>query len=173
MLPTLVQVLKRRFRNTKYSQDKKELLMRTIRFVKSLAILAGVMLMFSAPGVARAFSISAGEGQSPTPTPALPGPQPNGAASPAEYFEGLEYTAEQKTQIDKIHQDAEIKRAVVAKDDKLTQDQKDAMLVGYTHLEYGSIFKVLTPDQQRQVRHRIRARKVADQAAQKTQTPQS
>ncbi len=129
--------------------------------------------MFSAPGVARAFSISAGEGQSPTPTPALPEPQLNGANSPAEYFEGLEYSAEQKTQIDKIHQDAEMSRAVVAKDDKLTQDQKDAMLVGYTHLEYVSIFKVLTPDQQRQVRHRIGARKAADQAAQKEHTPQS
>ena len=173
MLPTLVQVLKRRFDNAKYSQDKKELLMRTIRFANSLAILAGAMLMFSEPGVARAFSNSAGEGQSPTSTLALPVPQPNGATSPGEYFEGLEYTPEQKTQIDKIHQDAEMRRGVVAKDDKLTQDQKDAMLVGYTHLENSSIFKVLTPDQQRQVRHRIRARNAADQAAQKKQTPQS
>ena len=173
MLPDLVQAFETWVRQRQYSQVKRELLMRKKKFAKSLAVAAGFMLMFAALGVARAHGASAGEGQNPTPTPALPGPQSNGAVSPAEYFEGLEYTPEQKAQIDKIHQDAETKKATVAKDEKLTQDQKDAMLTGYTHLEYSSIFKVLTPEQQRQVRQKIRARKAANEAAQKKQTPQS
>ena len=91
----------------------------------------------------------------------------------AEAFAGLKYTDDQKVEIDKIHRDAETRKAAVSKDEKLTQDQKDAMLLGYTHLEYSSIFKTLTPEQRRQVRDKIRARKAADQPAQKEQAPQS
>ncbi len=145
--------------------------MNTNRFAKSLAVSAGFLLLFAVPGLALAYSSPTGGVQ--TPTPAMPGPQSDGSSSPAEYFQGLEFTPEQKAQIDKIHHDAEARKAAVAKDEKLSQDQKDAMLAGYTHLEYGSIFKVLTPEQQRQVREKIRARKAADQAAQKKQAPQS
>ena len=141
----------------------------TTRFAKSVAIQAGLLLLFAVQG--RAYGTPAGEVQ--TPTPAVPGSPADSSSSPAEYFQGLNYTREQKAQIDKIHQDAETRRAAVAKDEKLNQDQKDAMLAGYTHLEYGSIFKVLTPDQQRQVREKIRAHKAAGQAAQKKQPPQS
>jgi Spy/CpxP family protein refolding chaperone len=141
------------------------------RFAKSLAVSAGFLLLFAVPGLPRAYSAPAGEVQ--TPTPAIPGSQADSSSSPAEYFQGLDYSPEQKAQIDKIHRDTDMKRAAVVKDDKLNQDQKDAMLAGYTRLEYGSIFKVLTPDQQKQVREKIRARKAADQAAQKKQAPQS
>ena len=145
--------------------------MYTNRFAKSLTVLAAFLFLFSAPGPVRAYSTPAGGGQ--TPTPAMPGSQAESSSNPAEYFEGLDYTPEQKAQIDKIQHDAEMRKAAVAKDQKLDQDQKDAMLVGYTHLEYSSIFKVLTPEQQRQVRNKIRARKAADMAAQKKQAPQS
>jgi Spy/CpxP family protein refolding chaperone len=145
--------------------------MNTNRFAKSLAISAGFLSLLAMPGLLCAYSTPVGEVQAPT--PAMPGPQVDSSSSQAEYFQGLDYTPEQKAQIDKIHRDAETRRAAVAKDDKLTQEQKDAMLTGYTHLEYGSIFKVLTPDQQRQVRDKVRARKAADQAAQKKQAPQS
>jgi hypothetical protein len=84
----------------------------------------------------------------------------------------LSYTDEQKAQIDTIRQDTKSRKEVVAKDDKLTADQKDAMLLGYTRMEYGRIYKVLSPEQQRQVRQRIRARRTADQAAQKKQPHQ-
>ena len=145
--------------------------MNTNRFAKSLAVSAGFIFLFAMLGLARAYSAPAGEVQ--TPAPAMPGPQQHSSSSPAEYFEGLDYTAEEKAEIDKIHRDAETRKAAVSKDDKLTQDQKDAMLAGYTHLEYGSIFRVLTPEQQRQVREKIRARKAAGQAAQKKRAPQS
>ena len=140
-------------------------------FSRPVAVAAVFLFLFAVPEPACAYSAPAIEVQAPT--PATPGSQADNTSSPAEYFQGLEYTPEQKAQIDKIHQDAETKRAAVAKDEKLNQDQKDAMVVGYTHLEYSSIFKVLTPEQQRQVREKIRARKAANQAAQKKQAPQS
>lgn len=140
--------------------------MNTKRFAKTVAIPAGFLFLLAGQGLACAYSTPAGGVQ--TPTPAMPGPQTDTSSSPAEYFQGLEYTPEQKAEIDKIHRDAEIRKAAAAKDEKLTQDQKDAMFVGYTHLEYGSIFKLLTPEQQRQVREKVRARK----AAQKKDPPQ-
>jgi Spy/CpxP family protein refolding chaperone len=143
--------------------------MNTKRFAKSVAISTGLLFLFAAQGRARAYGTSTGEAQ--TPTPATPGSL-NGSSSPADYFQGLDYTPEQKAEIDKIHRDTETRKAAVAKDEKLTQDQKDAMLTGYTHLEYSAIFKVLTPEQQKQVREKIRARKAADQAAQKKPAPQ-
>ena len=88
-------------------------------------------------------------------------------------FKGWTTPLNRKQQIDKIHRDTETRKAAVEKDEKLNQDQKDAMLSGFTHLEYGAIFKVLTPEQQKQVREKIRARKAADEAAQKKQAPQS
>jgi Spy/CpxP family protein refolding chaperone len=139
-------------------------------FSRPVAVAAVFLVLFAVPELACAYSAPDTEVQ--TPTPAMPGSQAESSSSPAEYFQGLEYTPEQKVQIDKIHQDAETKRAAVTKDEKLTQDQKDAMLVGFTHLEYSLIFKVLTPEQQRQVRNKIRARKAADQAAQKKDAPQ-
>lgn len=131
----------------------------TNRFAKSLALSAGFLFLFAVPGQARAHSTSAGGVQ--TPTPAMPGSQAESSYNPAEFFEGLEYTPEQKEQIDKIQHDAEARKAAVAKDQKLDQDQKDAMVKGYTRLEYGAIFKVLTPEQQRQVREKVRAHQAA------------
>jgi Spy/CpxP family protein refolding chaperone len=140
-------------------------------FSRPVAIAAGFLFLLAVPELACASRTAVSEAQ--TPTPAAPGSQAESPSSPADYFQGLEYTPEQKVQIDKIHQDAETKKAAVTKDEKLTQDQKDAMIVGFTHLEYSSIFKLLTPEQQRQVREKIRARKAANQAAQKKQAPQS
>jgi Spy/CpxP family protein refolding chaperone len=144
---------------------KEELLMNTNRFAKSVAVSAGFLFLFAVAGAARAYCTPAGGGQ--TPTPAMPGSQAESPSNPAEYFEGLEYTPEQKAQIDKIQHDAEMRKAAVAKDQKLDQEQKDAMLKGYTRLEYGAIFKVLTPEQQRQVREKVRAH----QAAMKKNSP--
>jgi Spy/CpxP family protein refolding chaperone len=132
--------------------------MNTNRFAKSLAVSAGFLFLFAVAAPARAFSTPTA---AQTPTPAMPGSQAQSSSNPAEYFEGLEYTPEQKALIEKIQRDAEMRKAAVAKDQKLDQDQKDAMLTGFTHLEYGAIFKVLTPEQQRQVREKVRAHQAA------------
>lgn len=92
---------------------------------------------------------------------------------PADDFAGLTYSDEQKAEIDKIRQDTKARKDAVAKDERLNADQKDAMLQGYTRVEYRRVYGVLTPEQQMQVRQKARARHEADQAAQKEQPPRS
>jgi Spy/CpxP family protein refolding chaperone len=112
---------------------------------------------------------------STTPTPAQTPQAPTVAAhpkkeaTPANDFAGLDFTDEQKAEIESIRKDITSRKEAVAKDEKLSGDQKDAMLLGYTRMEYGMIYNVLSPVQKRQVSQRIRARKAADQAAQKMQ----
>jgi Spy/CpxP family protein refolding chaperone len=140
------------------------------RFAKPVAIAAGLIFLWAAPGLTRAQSAS------PRPVPtskvASPGAQANRDSLPPDDFAGLSYTDEQKAEIEKIRLDTTSRKAVVAKDEKLTADQKDAMLLGYTRMEYGRIYKVLSPEQQRQVRQRISARRAAHQAAKKKQPSQ-
>ena len=100
-----------------------------------------------------------------------PKPQPQADSLSHTDFAGLIYTDEQKAEIDKILKTTEANKDVVLKDGKLNADQKDALLVGYSRMEYGSVYKVLSPEQQRLVRQRILARRSADQAAQKRQPP--
>lgn len=140
------------------------------RYAKRLAIAAGFIFMFTGSDLAHAQSTTPSAAQ--TPRAVLPGAQPKTDALPQDDFAGLNYTDEQRAAIDKIHQYSESHKAAVVKDQQLTEDQKNAMLVGYTRMEYGWIFKALTPDQQRQVRQRVLARRRADQAAQKKQPPQ-
>jgi Spy/CpxP family protein refolding chaperone len=133
------------------------------RFRNSVLIATGLFLLCTAPGLTRAQS-----GKMPTPKVASPGPQHQNASFPAdEDFAGLQYTDEQKTEIDHIRQQTKANKDTVAKDDKLNADQKDAMLLGYTRMEYGQIYKVLTPEQRRQVQQKIHERQVAEKASQK------
>jgi hypothetical protein len=85
---------------------------------------------------------------------------------PADDFAGLNYSEEQKTEIDQIHRNTKAHMDAIVKDDKLTADQKDAMLMGYKRIEYGQVYKVLTPEQQKQVRQRVQARRAEKQTAQ-------
>jgi|ERR1700719_2206848 len=139
------------------------------RFAKPAAVAAGLIFVWAAPGLTCAQSAPPRPVQ--TSTLSSTGAQANKDSFPADDFAGLSYTDEQKAEIDKIRLDTKSRKAVVAKDEKLTSDQKDAMLLGYTRMEYGRIYKVLSPEQQRQVRQRVRARRTADQAAQKKQQP--
>lgn len=141
------------------------------RFAKTGAVAFGLISLVAMQGLARAQSAPAATAQ--TPRAASPGDQPNGDALPPDYFAGLNYTDEQRAEIDKIHQETESHKAVVSKAQTLTADQKDAMLLGYTRIEYGRIFNVLSPEQQKQVRKKINARRAADQAAQKNQPPRN
>jgi len=138
------------------------------RFANILTIAAGLFLLFAAQGPARADSAPNGAMQ--IPKPASHGPLPKSDPLP-DVFAGLNYTDDQKAEIAKIRHGMEVRRDVVERDHKLTQDQKDAMILGYAHLENGEIYKVLTPEQRRQVQHRLLARRTAEQGAQKKQLP--
>ena len=133
-----------------------------------MAVAAGFSFLCLAPGAARAQS---------TAPPAIPNrqmaPRPTQPANSSimeDDFAGLNYTDEQKAEIDKIHAETKAHEDLVSKDEKLNADQKDAMLLGYTRLEYGQIYTVLTPEQKKQVQKKIHARRAADEAA-KMHTP--
>jgi Spy/CpxP family protein refolding chaperone len=57
----------------------------------------------------------------------------------------------------------------VVKDEKLIPEQKGAMLDGYRRMEYRQVFGVLTPEQQKEVREKVRARRAAEQEEKKKQ----
>lgn len=148
------------------SHFEEEPLMNYNRFAKSLTIAAGLFLLLATQGPARADSARPGGLQVPSPASSRPLPKSD---SLPDYFAGLNYTDDQKAEIAQIRHNMDTRRDAVAMDDRLTRDQKDAMILGYTHLENGEIFKVLTPEQRRQVRQRLQARGATDQSAQKKQ----
>jgi hypothetical protein len=139
------------------------------RFAKQIAVAIGFTLLFAASGLVRAQSVSPNSTR--TPRAASPGAQSMSNAGPEDDFAGLIYSDEQKAEIDKIHRDIESHKVVIAKDTTLDADQKSAMLFGYTRIEYGRIFQVLSLEQQKQVRQKILARKAEDPAAKKRQPP--
>lgn len=139
------------------------------QFWRPVGIAPLFFLMCAAPGLTQAPTTA----PTPTQTPqaASVAAHPKREATPPNDFAGLDFTDEQRAEIEGIRKDMMARKETVAKDDKLTGDQKDAMLLGYTRMEYGMIYNVLSPSQKREVSQRIRARKAADQAAQKMQPP--
>ena len=137
------------------------------RITESVAVVAGLVFLIAMPGLASAQN--AQPFATYAPNGALPGTQPQSNPTPPSDFDGLTYTDEQKAEIDKIHRDTEARKAVVAKDGQLSVDQKDAMILGYSRMEYGQIFRVLSPEQQKQVRQKLTARRDAELAAKRKQ----
>jgi Spy/CpxP family protein refolding chaperone len=140
------------------------------RFLKPLAVAAGFIFLCMAPGLTRAQSGQRGPAQ--TSNVVSSGAQSKKNSLPPDDFAGLTYSEEQKAEIDKIHQATNARKDAVVKDERLNGDQKDAMLQGYSRLEYVQVYKVLTPQQQIEVHQRVRARREAEQAAQSKQSPQ-
>jgi len=144
--------------------------------VKSISVTAGLMCLIAGPALAVVNEAPHGAALPSIQAPiaaTVPAPSETRAKTAAitDDFAGLTYTDEQKALIAKIHQDSDSKKAKVASAQTLNGDQKDAMILGYTRMEYGEIFKVLTPDQQKQVRKRMQSRKLADQEAQRKANP--
>lgn len=140
------------------------------RFRKPLPVAAGFIFLCAAPGLTPAQSGPRPPAQ--TSSVASSRTQPKKNSLPPDDFAGLTYSDEQKAEIDKIHQATKARKDAVVKDERLNADQKDAMLQGYSRIEYGQVYKVLTPEQQIQVRQSVRARREVEQAAQKKQSPQ-
>jgi Spy/CpxP family protein refolding chaperone len=142
------------------------------RFAKGVAIAAGVCFLCSfAPGATLGQNSPAGQAQQ---TPQGPKAAPQAMKDPhqTDIYAGLEFTDEQKAKIGAIHRDVRSRMNAVAKDDKLNNDQKEAMLEGYRRLENGEIFKVLTREQQAEVRKRVQALHAAQQQKKPPLTPQ-
>lgn len=141
------------------------------RFFSVMAAAAGFSFLCSAAGTTRAYGAPPVSVQSRT---AAKSPnQPRNDASPASDFAGVVYTDIQKEEIAKIRHDFESRKEAIARDEHLNDDQKNAMTAGYARMEYAQIFQVLTPEQQKQVRQKMSARKASDAARQKTQPPRN
>jgi hypothetical protein len=139
------------------------------RFANVMAVAAGYFFLCLTPGLTRAQSGSPAPMQTQMAAPS--GSQMKKAPSASDDFAGLTYTDDQKAAIDKIHRETKLHQEMVAKDEKLNADQKDAMIMGYTRLEYGQIYEELTPEQKKQVQQKNRARRLAAQAARRHQSP--
>jgi len=130
-------------------------------FAKPLVAVAALLFLSVEPGLICAQNNPAGG--MPTPHKALPVAQAQKDPTPADDFAGLTFTSEQKAQIDRIRQNTKSRTDAVLADEKLSPEQRDAMLLGYRRLETNEIFELLTPDQQTEVRKKLRARRAAAQ----------
>jgi hypothetical protein len=119
-------------------------------FVKRVAVVGGFLFLCATPRLGFGQSTAAG---------AAPVARARAAAkrnlTPSDLLTGLTLTDEQKAKINQIREDTKSRLAVVAKDQKLGPEVKDAMAQGYLRIENTEIFAVLTLDQQREVRKRI------------------
>ncbi len=148
----------------KHASLKIRMHMNKNRFSARVTVAAGFLLLCVAPGLTRAQSSPPRPAQTHKASPAA---RPKNDAQPTDDFAELKYTDDQKEKIDQIHQDMKSRMDLVVKDEKLSPDQKEAMLQGYRRLERGQVFKLLTPEQQREVRKRISARRAAEQEKKK------
>ena len=139
------------------------------RVANSVAVAAGITLLFAASALARTQSASGGALQAPTAASSVASAKADSVS--LNDFDGLNLTDDQKAEIEKIHREIESNKAVVAKTDKLDADQKNAMLLGYTRIEYGRTFNVLTPEQRKEVRQKSLARRTGEQPAGRKQSP--
>jgi hypothetical protein len=138
------------------------------RFAKRVALTAGFLFLFATPRLTR--SQSSPPTPAPIPRKTLPAVRPKKDTHVADDFAGLQYTDDQKARIDQIHQDMKSRMDAVVKDEKLTAEQRDAMVAGYKRMERSQVYKVLTTQQQKEVLRRIRARHTAEQMEQNKQS---
>jgi len=136
------------------------------RIGKQLLVVCGFLSLLVAPGRVRSQSNSSGAPA--TPHPASPAAPIKRDTRPIDDFAGLTFTDDQKTKIAQIRQDAGLRREAVVKNERLTEGQKDTTLEGLQRIEMSKIFKVLTPDQQAEVRKRMMARRAAEQQVQQS-----
>ena len=135
------------------------------RVGQRVLVVSGLLLLFAPSRLVGSQSNSSGAPA--TPHPALPAAPAKTDTRPIDDFAGLTLTDDQKTKIIQIRQNAKLRREAVVKDERLTQDRKDRMLEVLQRIEISAIFKVLTPDQQAEVRKRMMARRGAEQQGQK------
>lgn len=139
------------------------------RFTKRVGVAAGFFFLFAAPGQIRAQSSPSTPVQTPQRT--SPVPRPKKVAPPTDDFAGLNFTADQKAKIDQIHQDTKLRMDTVVKDEKLSPEQKEAMLDGYRRMERNQVFQVLTPEQKTEVRKKLLAQRAAAREEKNKQQP--
>lgn len=136
------------------------------RVGKRVLVVSGFLLLLAVSRSVGSQSNSTGGSETPhAASPAAPG---KADTRPIDYFVGLTLTDDQKSKIAQIRQNAELRREAVVKNEKLSQSRKSGMLEVLQRIEISKIFKVLTPDQQTEVRKRMMARRAAEQQEQQS-----
>jgi len=142
--------------------------MKRTQFAKQLAAAAGLLLVSAIP------DRTCGQSLPPAPveTPLKTIPSAKRAPDPLDDFAGLSFTDDQKVKIQQIRRDIASRMNAVVRDNKLSPDQKEAMLEGFQRMERTQVYQVLTPEQQSEVRKKILARrKAAKEEKEKQQSP--
>jgi Spy/CpxP family protein refolding chaperone len=138
---------------------------------KQIAAAAGLLVLTFAPGISRAQSSS----QPPAQDQNQAAP-----AAPAEHegsmhgaMQGLNLSDDQKTAMKKIHESTKAQLVAVNKDESLTADQKAAKIHQVRHGARRQMVKLLTPEQQQQMRANVRALRAAHREKQRQPPPQT
>ena len=144
--------------------------MKKNRFARRLVAGAGLFFLCAVPVLTLAQSAPPAPVQTPLNTTR---PIRTKKPGPMDDFAGLNYTDDQKARINQIHEDFKARMDKVVQDDKLSPEQKGAMLQGFQHMERGEVYKVLTREQQIEVRKRILARHTEAQKEQQEKNKQA
>jgi hypothetical protein len=139
------------------------------RFVNRVATGAGIFVLCGMPAMIQAED--AAPPAAPASHKAAPAPRAMKAAAPMDDFAGLQYSDDQKTKIRHIHEDIKARMDGVVKSDKLSPEQKGAMLQGYAFMERRQVYGVLRPDQQLEVRKKTLARRAEGQKTDQKKQP--
>lgn len=126
----------------------------------SNTILSVAGLLLAATFMPTTFAQSAIQNQS-TPAPFQPA-QPE-AQRRGDRFAGLNLTDDQKAQIKQIREDAKAKADAVKGDKSLSDADKSAKLRAIRHDAHAQTRKVLTPEQRKQLKAKMRERRGARQ----------
>jgi Spy/CpxP family protein refolding chaperone len=136
---------------------------------KQIAVAAGFLALTFAPGISRAQSSSQPPAQDQSQAaPAAPA-QNEGRMHGA--MKGLNLTDDQKAGMKKIHESTKAQLDAVNKDESLTADQKEAKIHQLRHGARLQMVKLLTPEQQQQMRANVRALRASRREKQQQQPP--
>jgi Spy/CpxP family protein refolding chaperone len=130
------------------------------RVEKRVLVASALLLLLAGPRLVGSQSNSSAPS---TPHTASPAAAANAETLP---LEGLKLTDDQKTRIANIRQHVEARREAIIKNGAVNQDRKETILQRLNLIETSEIFRVLTPDQQKEVQKRIADRRASEQQEQ-------
>jgi Spy/CpxP family protein refolding chaperone len=95
-------------------------------------------------------------------------PDPANTTTEDAILSGLSLTEDQKAKIARIHKELRNHVDLVIKDNRNTEDQKEALIEGMRRMERREVFMVLTPEQQQEVIKKVVSKSAAGR---KSNTP--
>lgn len=113
--------------------------MKRMRFARPLAATAG--LLFVSVIADRSSGQSLPPAPADTPHKTIPSARAKRAPDPIDDFAGLHFSDDQKAKIQQIRQDIKSRMEAVARDDKLSLDQKEAMVEGFQRMERSQVYQ--------------------------------